>query len=320
MAAQPTPNPWPRRLIGAATLVLIPLFAFGGSVTTLGAGMAVKGWWNAEGSFMPLFPIDKWFRDVNTFVEHSHRQFGLLLGLLMLAACVATLRFDRRRAARVLVILATLAVSLQGWLGGSRVLLNSPELAFLHGTFAQAVFAFLCAVFVYTTARWRTAEPARYELAPGLSRAALAASLIVFGQIALGAWYRHALRTGLAGNVEMRFGLHAIGALAALVVVLVLAARLAAAAPAAPSAPLAALRRNLLVLVGVQIGLGFLAWGARRAGEVTFFEWLAATLHVLVGALLLAHCVAAAMWAHRAFAARAGGAGEPAAPSLGGAR
>ena len=72
------------------TLVLLPLFAFGGSVTTLGAGMAVTGWWNAEGSFMPFFPIDKWFRDLGTFVEHSHRQFGLVLGLLMIAAVVAT--------------------------------------------------------------------------------------------------------------------------------------------------------------------------------------------------------------------------------------
>ncbi len=300
---------WPRRLLGAAALVLLPLFVFGGSVTTLGAGMAVDGWWNAEGHFMPLFPLEKWFRDLNTFVEHSHRQFGMLIGLLMVAATVVTLLRDRRRSARVLVSASLLAVCFQGYLGGSRVLENSPQLAFLHGTFAQGVFALLCAAFVHQSLAWREAPRQASVQAHGLRASALTACVIVFLQIALGAWYRHTLRTGLAGEAMGRLGLHLVGAFAALGAILVLAARFQAALadPAQSAAMPAAITRvptRLRLLLGVQFALGFVAFalhGSVAPGQVQVAEWAMATLHVLVGAMLLAQVVIAGMWSWRAF-------------------
>ncbi|MBI5432976.1 MAG: COX15/CtaA family protein [Planctomycetes bacterium] len=298
-SAVPAPSPWPRRLIVAAGLVLLPLFAFGGSVTTLGAGMAVTGWWNAEGSFMPFFPIDKWFRDLGTFVEHSHRQFGLVLGLLMIAAVVATWLRDPRPSARWLVAGALAAIGLQGWIGGSRVLENSPGLAFLHGTFSQFVIAVMAAAWVHQSAAWRASASLPFTQSARLRRLAILTTVIVFVQIGLGAWYRHALRTGLEGNLHMRIGIHMLGAIAVLGHVLPLAKRLRAAATEAPASPFASLAKGLTLLVVAQLVLGLVAWMIARPEDVDFFQWLVATAHVLGGALLLAWCVAAAMWASR---------------------
>ena len=302
---------WPRRLLGAAGLVLLPLFVFGGSVTTLGAGMAVQGWWNAEGHFMPLFPVEKWFRDLNTFVEHSHRQFGMVIGLLMIAATVVTLRRDPRRSARVLVCSGLLAVCFQGFLGGSRVLENSPQLAFLHGTFAQGVFALLCAAWVHQSPAWRQAPRLASTQTHALRKTALLACAIVYVQIALGAWYRHTLRTGLAGEALGRLGLHLVGAFVTFGATLLLAARFQATLAGLPQSPaipatLLSIPARLRLLLGVQFALGFLAFGLHGSGapgQVQVAEWAMATLHVLVGAMLLAQVVMASMWSWRAFQA-----------------
>ncbi len=310
MESSPTPtaaNPWPRRWLSAAALVLLPLFVFGGSVTTLGAGMAVQGWWNAEGHFMPLFPLAKWFRDLGTFVEHSHRQFGMLIGLLMIAAVVSTWRSDRRPSARALVAAALLAVCVQGWLGGSRVLENSPALAFLHGVFAQAVFALLAAVWLHQGSRWRAMVAVASPRARGLRALSIAACLAVFVQVALGAWYRHTLRTGLNGDAMPRLALHLVGAFVCFGLVMAWIVKLKAsqATQEGPQA-VAALRRTgsqLALLLGVQFALGFLAFGLQgspASAGVGFLEWALATSHVVVGAMLLAQCVWGVMWCHRA--------------------
>lgn len=292
-------NPWPRRLIVAAGLVLVPLFVFGGSVTTLRAGMAVTGWWNSEGSFMPFFPIDKWFRDVGTFVEHSHRLFGITLGLLMIAAVIATWVGDARKSARWLVVGALGAVCVQGYIGGQRVLENSPELAFLHGTISQLVIAVMAAAWVHQSAAWQASGVVTVAGDARLRRLAILTAVIVFVQIGIGAWYRHALRTGLEGNLHMRVGIHMLGALAVVGHVLPLCGRLKRAAAEAPGSPFGALRTALLVLLFVQTGLGIVAWMLAQPENVDFLQWFVATSHVVVGAAFLAWAVATAMWAHR---------------------
>jgi cytochrome c oxidase assembly protein subunit 15 len=74
-------SPWAARAALLTAVCAVPLVLFGGSVTTLGAGMAVDGWLIAEGHFLLFFPVEKWFRDTPTFVEHTHRLFGVLVGL-----------------------------------------------------------------------------------------------------------------------------------------------------------------------------------------------------------------------------------------------
>jgi cytochrome c oxidase assembly protein subunit 15 len=313
-------SPWVHRLLLWGALAAVPLFLFGGTITTVGAGMAVQGWWDAEGHFMPLFPIDKWFRDFGTFVEHTHRQFGMVVGLCVLAATVVALRRGDR-GARLASAVALAAVVAQGSLGGFRVLENSPELAFLHGVAGQGVFALLLGATLVASPRFRGASTTGRPL----SAARLASwtlALAVFGQITLGAWYRHALRTGnarggggdgsLLGTSDPRLLTHLGIAFAVLALVVLVARTLKRAAGADERArPLGTVARRLHLLVGIQILLGFGAWlayapappGGQKAYpplEITF-----AALHVLGGALLLAQSVQAALWCGRLSAAGA---------------
>ena len=310
-----TPSPWPRRFAFAAAACAVPLFAFGGSVTTLEAGMAVEGWWNAEGHFLPLFPVEKWFRDPETFVEHTHRLFGMLVGLLSIAMVVATFRCDPRPRAKVLASAALLAVCAQGTLGGFRVLENAPRLAFLHGVLGQAVFALLVGTAAYLSRGWIDARASKQERASSARGLTLAALLGCFAQVALGAWYRHGLRPTPVADASTRFELHLVGAL----VLFLLIAAASTALAKADSAPLRRIARGLRVLLGVQLVLGIAAFAANAPEGVTAAELVLSVAHVVGGALLLAWCALGAMWARRALLPGAPEASPAANPCGGGA-
>lgn len=276
---------WPHRFATATALLAVPLFVFGGSVTTLRAGMAVEGWIFPEGHFLVTFPVEKWFRNLPTFVEHTHRLFGVLVGLSAIAALAACLLTRAGARATLLAGLALAAVCAQGALGGLRVLENSPQLAFLHGVCAQLVFALLGVVAWQLRPGWRGLGDVETPEGPTLRRAAIGCTLLLLAQIALGAWYRHGLRTQALADVELRLSLHLVGALAAFAAVLVLAGRLQAAGEARANA----LARRLRWLLLVQLALGFGAWLLRDPRGMTPAEWGTSVLHVLVGALLLLH-------------------------------
>jgi len=153
VSTSPT-SPWAARLTFAAALFALPLVLFGGSITTIGAGMAVEGWLVAEGHFLVFFPVEEWFRDVGTFVEHTHRLWGVLVGLCCLGAVFAAWRAGAGLGA---ALVALVAVCVQGTIGGMRVEENSPQLAFLHGVFGQVTFATLLACALVLSRRWRSA-------------------------------------------------------------------------------------------------------------------------------------------------------------------
>lgn len=311
--ASSDPGPWPHRLGLAAALATIPLVLFGGSVTTLGAGMAVEGWLIAEGHFLLVFPVDKWFRDVGTFVEHTHRLFGVLVGLFMLGCVLATWLRDRRALARASATVALLAVCGQGLLGGLRVLENDSELAFVHGALAQAVLALLCVNAAVLSRPWRAAgasgaadEGVAVD-ARRLRTAATVALLVVFGQVVLGAWYRHGLRPAPVAGSDWRFALHGLGAAAVLAALAAVARRgTALRGRGALPGPLDRWLTRLPVLVMVQLLLGGLAWAGFRPGAIGPAEWALSIAHVLGGGLLLANCALVWAWARRVPA------GEPA--------
>ncbi len=300
------PGSWPHALAVAAALAAVPLVLFGGSVTTLGAGMAVDGWLVAEGHFLVFFPLEEWFRDTATFVEHTHRLFGVLVGLLALASAATALFREDRRSARLLALSAFAGVCLQGVLGGLRVLENDPRLAFLHGALAQAVFALLCANALFLSRDWRSARVLDASGARGRPARMLGALALagVFAQVVLGAWYRHGLRSPVpsAGPAAgTRFVLHALGALAVialLVLFLRCAARMRSSAEGSPAGFVRASRR-LPVLLVVQLVLGGLSWASYRPGAIGPAEWGLSIAHVLGGALLLAECTLLWMWVGR---------------------
>ena len=78
---------------------------------------------------------------------------------------------------------------------------------------AQAVVALLISCAVYLSPRWRMTRPAATARStPGLRLLAGVTVLLVFGQVVLGAWYRHALRPAPSAESGGPFLLHALGA------------------------------------------------------------------------------------------------------------
>jgi cytochrome c oxidase assembly protein subunit 15 len=304
-------SPWPRRLALATLLAALPLAVFGGTVTTLREGMAIDGWWVLDRGhgdyFLLAYPVERWFASAGTFVEHTHRLFGALVGLLSIAYVVAASLAPRVPGRAAWAWVGLLAVCAQGALGGFRVLENSPELAFLHGAFAQAVLALLAVNVVLCQPAWTEAAPPARERSASLRRSAKLAVAAVYAQIVLGAWLRHG-GSDAALVAHVAFAALATGAVIAL----------ARGLRETGEARFGGQARRLLVLVVAQLALGLLALVAifvvsgGFTATVSTAEAISATAHVLFGALLLQATVASAMWAHRdpareAAAARAEG-------------
>jgi len=297
---QSAPARWARPLALSLWLSAAVLAAFGGVITTLRAGMAIDGWWvldRGQGDYFLLaYPIDRWFKNSGTFSEHTHRLFGVLVGLLSIAYVVArTLERPRSSAKLKLAWAGLLAVCAQGALGGFRVLENSPELAFVHGAFAQLVFALLGVNVVLSARSWD--EPlASSSNGAALRRTAWLAAAAVYVQIVLGAWLRHS-------GADVAVMLHIIVAALATGAVLALCRALRRSSEEHPV--FGGLRKRLLFVLMAQLTLGvatllsiFIVSGGFTA-EVSTLEVITATAHVLLGALLLQQTVAAAIWAGR---------------------
>ena len=237
-------------------------------------------------------------------------QVGLLAavaGLLLVSLLVPD-----RRGPRAIASLIHLGIIGQGLLGGTRVLENSQDLAFLHGSAAQLVFLLIAMGVVLTSPRFESARPSASAAGRGLAATAWLATGLVYLQIVLGAWLRHSGQT-----TPLMF--HLALALAAVGAVVGLARRLkAVAAEGGERAPLTRLRGRLLVLVAAQVALGLASLAAILvlsggfAGRVTVLEAVTASAHVLVGALLLGACAATALWSGRLLCAGAREAGLPA--------
>src|SRR5437667_7843025 len=193
---------WPHRLAvitAGATLLLIFV---GGLVTNTGSALAVPDWPTTFGYNMFLYPWSAMVGGV--FYEHSHRLIGSVVGLLTLALAAALWRRGGRL--RTLGLVAAVAVAVQGLLGGLRVVLLQDVLAIVHGCLAQIFFALL-AVIVLLTSRHARAPLA--PIAPSTRSLAIAAAVVAYAQIVLGALVTH------AGIVD----LHLVGAAAVFMIV-----------------------------------------------------------------------------------------------------
>ena len=290
-----------------ATMILLLL---GGIVTTIGAGMAVMGWLDAEGHFMPLFPFDKWFRDFATFSEHTHRMVGLVVGLLLIALVVATYLKDSRKLARRMTLIALIVVIGQGTLGGFRVLENSQHLAFLHGAIAQAVFATIWCTALVLLASFRRGGTVAPEAASRLRKVGLFATLVIFGQVVLGAWFRHSIRHATtvesSGATQFPMGAfiaHAMGAILVAGAALMLAKTVRTTWEQTEDETIRkVLRRQevwLHMCFGIQFMLGLGALGMLGLERDAIPVVVLTTLHLLFGALLLSAAAAGCFWGVR---------------------
>src|SRR5438093_12856012 len=173
-------SPWPHRLALLTTVATFPLLFVGGLVTSTGSGLAVPDWPTTFGYNMFLYPWSAMVGGV--FYEHSHRLIGSVVGLLTLALAAALWRRGGRL--RTLGLVAAVAVAVQGLLGGLRVVLLQDLHAIVHGFLAQIFFALL-AVIVLLTSRHARAPLA--PIAPSTRSLAIAAAVVAYAQIVLGA-------------------------------------------------------------------------------------------------------------------------------------
>lgn len=205
------------------------------------------------------------------------------------AAFLASLTSGKLRGLRALVLVGFVVIVGQGIVGGTRVLENSSDLAFLHGSLAQVVFVILSLVPSALGIARREVRAASQSGPAGL---AWLVTLLVLLQSALGAWTRH---TG----GHMPLGIHGLMALLVVGAILLLFSRLAPLAALVPAA--AKMRKGLLHLVGAQFVLGvvtlivILVVAGGFEGKVSVLEATLSSLHLVTGALLAAACARVAV-------------------------
>jgi len=249
-----TPN-WPRIIAGVLVVVTGLQLCSGALVTTYDAAMAVDDWPTTRGHNMFLFPPAEWlYGPFDLLLEHGHRLWGTVVGMLTLALAAACWSGTTRPAARSLAAAAVGLVILQGLVGGFRVLLDDQTVAKVHACAGPLFFAVVVAIAALV--RRGGAEPAvasRFAVATTIGLVVAA-----YLQLVAGAQLRH-LDAGVAPSTfHALVATHLAGAaaVAALAAVAVVATRAAAPRP----------RRWSLVilgLVGCQIGLGVGAWIAK---------------------------------------------------------
>ena len=282
-------------LTALSTLVLMGWGAF---VTSIEAGLAVPDWPSSYDSYDPFNPWPGWWRVTPLLAEHGHRLLGMLVGLLTAILAVWTWFAESRRWLRWLAVGALALVSFQGLLGGLRVVWLSLDLAVVHAATAQLFLGLIVALAVFTSKPW-LAEDA---VADGprdnrLWQLSLAVPAAVWLQIILGALLRHP-GTGIH---PVLVGFHIGGAV--LVAAVVAAFLLRVWKEHRDTRPLYRGSWVLAGLVDVQLILGLTAWfvtlddaGMLQPSNV---QVVVNTSHAVIGALLMAGSVLAALATHR---------------------
>ena len=310
----PSAANWTARFAWITALTVLAMIAAGGVVTGLEAGLAVEGWLNAEGHFLPLFPLELMRRDVPTFVEHAHRLWGLLVGLSTIALAVQLFRVDRRRWLRGLALCACLVVIVQGVLGGTRVTEQSIALGVIHGVLAHAILAALFVLAAACSSAWQGDQPPASSPSAATERTLSALLLVaVLVQITLGTMFRH-LQPDPETPRGMLMGLlygHSF-AWSLVVIVLALLAGLRAWGKYRAEKPLRRTGVALVYTLALQVVLGFVAFvvvpkGVRPPQEtITAVEVAVTSAHQVIGSLLLAFSALLVAWTRRRLTLRRG--------------
>jgi cytochrome c oxidase assembly protein subunit 15 len=228
--------------------------------------------------------------------EHTHRMIAEFIGLLIIVMAVWTQRVETRKWMRILGWTALAAVVGQGVLGGITVLKLLPwAVSTAHATLAQTIFCVVIAMALFTSRSWLQDEqliPER-DLAPSTPTLAALAACCVWVQLILGAAFRHSGIKLLPHLV----GACVVTAMLCWTIIRVLT-RYGNVAQLRKPAQL------LLVLLMVQLGLGFAAY-------LTRLQWMmdaprpitgiviSTVSHVAGGALVLATCVVLAIQSRR---------------------
>jgi cytochrome c oxidase assembly protein subunit 15 len=184
-------NKWLNRFAWFTAVATLFLICSGGMVTSKGVGLAVPDWPTTFGYNMFLFPVSKWIGGI--FFEHTHRLIASAVGFLTIILAVWLWRSEDREWVRNLGLIAVAAVILQGVLGGLRVTMLKDEIGIFHACLAQAFLGLLVVIAVVTTNVWQSLANvivAPPNFAP-IKMTALATTIAIYVQLALGATMRH---------------------------------------------------------------------------------------------------------------------------------
>jgi cytochrome c oxidase assembly protein subunit 15 len=167
------------------------LICSGGMVTSKNVGLAVPDWPTTFGYNMFLFPVSKWVGGI--LFEHTHRLIASAVGFLTIILASWLWSSESRRWVRNLGLIALAGVILQGILGGLRVTMLKDEIGIFHACVAQAFLALLVVIALVTTSFWRSLgeidiNSKEFAL---IRKLAIAITLAIYVQLALGATMRH---------------------------------------------------------------------------------------------------------------------------------
>ena len=278
---------WRHRFTLLTALTTVLLLGWGAFVTSINAGLAVPDWPSSFNSYDPFNPWPEWWKLTPVLAEHGHRLLGALVGTFTLILALWTWLKDPRRWMRWLGLGVLVLVSLQGVLGGLRVVLLSLDLAVVHACVAQIFFSLILGMALFTSASWLSARPgsAPSQRVPRIRRTALLAVGVIYVQIILGALLRHP-GTGIDPVLAV---LHITGAVLTSAIVVVLYARIRSNFQ--HTAVMHQAGRVLLALLLVQFTLGVTAYlvtidesGMLQPSNV---QVVVNTAHMVVGALLM---------------------------------
>jgi cytochrome c oxidase assembly protein subunit 15 len=271
-------------LLSVATLFLI---IAGAAVTSNEAGLSVPDWPLSYGKVMPEM------KD-GVFYEHGHRMVATTVGFLTTVFAIWVAAVEKRSWMKRLGFVALAAVIVQGILGGLTVLYQLPKpVSIAHACLAQLFFS-LTVVFVLVLSReWMDrGENVLDSGFPSFRSLSIVVPILVLGQLALGAAFRHKA----AGVIP-----HIVGAIVVAAAILYLAISLLTQYPKH-----AVLNRASFTMIGVislQLLLGIAAYLTRsEAAESRLISpglVLATVAHTAVGAIALASTIYTAVLVHR---------------------
>lgn len=267
----------------AMVVVTIVTILWGAMTTSTGSGLAFTGWPLSDGKLMP----ERSYTTVPGFLEHFHRIFASLAGLLALwlALWLSHGKLGDAKARKTAWFGGFLILT-QGVFGGVGVLLELPVFTSVtHATLAQLTLATFAWSAYQLSGRYRQTSPAE-GVAPGTGRKLVMFALgILVVQTIVGAIARHS-------NSPHALWTH-VGT--AFVVFLVATIATAFAIGRMGDTPgIRGLARAIVLLLILQIALGFVALAIRNnAGKTpenvaNLGTAAVISVHVLFGALLTA--------------------------------
>lgn len=194
MMKQISYSPWLHRIALITAGATFLLIVIGGIVTSTESGLAVPDWPTTFGYNMFLYPLSEMVGGI--LYEHSHRLMGSLVGMLTIVLLVMLFVKETRKWVIWLGIAALIGVSVQGILGGLRVTELNLNFAILHACLAQAFFALLCGICLFTSSDWienqhQSDTNVDNVSAKKLRRLALITTCLLYIQLIFGAILRH---------------------------------------------------------------------------------------------------------------------------------